>query len=128
MRSGGKEIMGKPAILMIDTDADALAVCASSLRDKGFPVHSVNTAEIFAKMLGQITPGVIIIKTYAGAPLTASVMREISNHNHCRHIPVICYFADEDIYLLRRKMEDGRVEYQSIRADNLDTVLQAAVN
>ncbi len=120
--------MENPAILMIDSDADALAVCTSLLQSKGLTVYPVNTAEAFAEALQEINPGIIIINTYAGAPITARIMHEISTHNHCRHIPVVYYFADEDIYLVRRKIEDGRMEYQSIKADNMVTVLQTAVS
>src|SRR5690606_20378818 len=119
---------GKPAILIMDSDAATLATCASLLRDKGFPVYPATTEEIFAERLREISPGIIIVKTYAGAPATARIMHEISTHHHCRHIPVICYFADEDIYLLRRKIEDGRMEYRSFRSDNMDTMLQTAIS
>ncbi len=112
---------------MVDNDAETLSTGASLLQEKGFPVCPVNTAEAFAEALKRISPGVIIINTYAGSPITGRIMHEINVHDHCRYTPVICYFADEGIYLLKRKIEDGRMEYQSIRSEKMDTVLQAAL-
>ncbi len=120
--------MEKPAILMVDIDADDLNSSTLSLEENGFKVCSVNSTEAFADALKHCTPEVIVVKTYSGAPITGHIMQEISNNNHFKHLPVVYHFADEDIYLVKRKIDGGRMEYRSVKADNMESVLRNLVH
>jgi len=113
---------------MMDSDADALEMCSALLQGKGFSVMPVSTEEEFSVALQGDAPGVIFINTYAGAAMTTTLMTEISGHDSCRDTPVVCYFADEEIYLVRRNTGGGRMEFHSLRTENLETVLQQALS
>lgn len=117
----------KPSILMVDTNSDTLSLSTASLQAKGYSVFPVNDIQSLAEVLQQTHPEVIVVKTCSGGLQAAPIMHEINRHGDHRDLPIIYHFVDEGIYLLQRKIEDGRMEYRSIKADDMEPVLQTAV-
>ncbi|WP_345949287.1 response regulator [Mucilaginibacter sp. PAMB04274] len=95
----------KQKILVLDDDADILAIISYILTDKGFDVATLSGGEEIGKVIRQFNPDLVLMDVMLGSMDGRMICKDLKHQPETSSLPVILISASHD--LAQSLREDG---------------------
>lgn len=113
-------------ILLLDVNEESLRQTAKLLRKNGFIVFSCNTKLRLPKSTSK--PDVVLVNDVTNTSRCNESLDLLSQDEGFRNLPVICHFPDSNIYLLKRRLQDGSIAFRPMQNVAVEHAIKMAVS